>query len=160
MVLSYIFIHNLNAGHSSSFKKFPPFKLAVLQSENPEQYDFHPEKGQFYIINFWASWCDVCASEKEFLAGLSARRDLPLEVIGIVVYDTREKVLKSGRLEKLNYKILLDHDGFMPKALGFSAIPQTFLIDDKFRIIMHIEGALNEKRISQIEKKIRAYGEL
>ena len=96
------------------------------------------------LINFWASWCQPCEIEHPILMGLSKKSDLI--IIGVNYKDT-----KSGSEKFLNEKgnpydiILVDDKGSFGIEMGLTGVPETFVINDKGKIIYRIVGPINNE---------------
>ncbi|ESY62808.1 alkyl hydroperoxide reductase [Mesorhizobium sp. LNHC252B00] len=103
--------------------------------------NFQP--GKVYIVEFWASWCELCAAEMLDLMQLQEKyRDSGLEVVAVAAnedaptaVETRSK-LDAWLTEKcanLNYRIAFDYTGEMKKLSmkpSFCVgIPTSFVVD-------------------------------
>lgn len=83
--------------------------------------------GRWYLINFWASWCELCVEEHPFLMDLSSQ--------GVVIYGFNfEDKLDSAKTMLTNqgnpYALTFwDARGIAGSALGIYTIPETFLVD-------------------------------
>jgi cytochrome c biogenesis protein CcmG/thiol:disulfide interchange protein DsbE len=120
----------------------PKFSLPTL--ENPAQK--LTEKafyGQVSILNVWASWCNACREEHEYLLRLSHEP-------GVILYGFNYKddaALAKKWLQKLGnpYKsIAVDSDGKTAIDFGIYVTPETFIIDQQGKIRYRRVGAIND----------------
>ena len=112
------------------------------------------ENNNFTLINIWSSWCIPCRSEHAILMNLSKKTDL--NIIGLNYKDKKNNAIKF--LDELGNpfsKNLIDPDGTISIALGAYGVPETFLLDNKSRIIKKYIGPLTIDNISEIIKIIQ-----
>ena len=112
------------------------------------------EKNNFTLINIWSSWCVPCRSEHKILMTLSEKTDL--NIIGINYKDKKNNAIKF--LDELGdpfSKNLIDPDGIISISLGAYGVPESFLLNNKSRIIRKYIGPLTGDNISEIIKIIQ-----
>jgi peroxiredoxin len=105
-------------------------------------------RGKVVLLNFWASWCNVCKAEKPSLSAMT--QDLAQDRFVVVTltsdYDWNavKKVLPNGA----PFQVLLDppadigrpgaldddNIGAIAQSYGIQAVPESFLIDKKGNI--------------------------
>ena len=115
----------------------PDFELEDVDSKAVRLANFRGKNPVF--LSFWASWCPACrqeAPEYEKLHQLLGPRGLKLVSISI---DKGPGALSNVRkfMEefKLSFSPLLDGKGEVLELYGVIAIPTTFLIDRKGKIV-------------------------
>ncbi|MER8543776.1 TlpA family protein disulfide reductase, partial [Mesorhizobium sp. M1334] len=103
--------------------------------------NFQP--GKVYIVEFWATWCELCMAEMLDLMRLQEKyRDSGLEVVGVAANEdaptavearTKLNAWLTEKCSHLNYRIAFDYTGEMNKLwseLSFSVgIPTSFVVD-------------------------------
>ena len=112
------------------------------------------EKNNFTLINIWSSWCIPCRSEHAILMTLSEKTDL--NIIGLNYKDKKNNAVKF--LDELGdpfSKNLIDPDGIISISLGAYGVPESFLLNNKSRIIRKYIGPLTSDNISEIIKIIQ-----
>jgi cytochrome c biogenesis protein CcmG, thiol:disulfide interchange protein DsbE len=87
-------------------------------------------RGEWVLVNVWASWCDPCRDEAPALERFyRAHRDDGLTVLGVDTQDDsasgREFVKEFG----LTYPQLHDGSGDYADELKTTGVPENFLID-------------------------------
>ncbi len=118
--------------------KAPDF---TLQDTGGGYVSLSQYQGRVVVLNFFADWCPPCRREiPDFIELESAYRDKGASIIGIALVgpqDARDFAEKFG----INYPVLID-DGKTSNAYGsIRAIPTTFVIDKKGRIVKKYIGA-------------------
>ena len=124
------------------------FSLPNLKGEyeNTDNY-----KGSYILINFWATWCAPCVKEIPSLNNIynKIKDKKKFKMIAINIGQSKE-VVKKFLLDKslpIEFTILLDEKMDLSD-WNVQAIPTTFLVDKKGKIIYKVEG---EKEWDSIE---------
>ena len=113
---------------------------------------FNDEK--YVLINIWASWCAPCRQEHEFISKLSRIKNL--KIIGINYKDKKNNALKFlNRLGNPYDIILEDFDGTKSIFLGAYGVPETLIVDKKFKILKKYIGPINYENSIEIKKLIK-----
>lgn len=114
-----------------SQKSMPNLVLNTLEGRPINLMD-EISKDQLTIVSFWATWCVPCINE---LDAISEVYDLwqeseNIELIAISTDDARTqkriRPMVSGK--GWPYKILLDKNQELKRALNIAAIPQTYVV--------------------------------
>lgn len=93
-------------------------------------------------MNFWASWCAPCQGETPLLARWYSRQHGHVVLVGLDVNDKPPNALKFARAMGVGYPIGADPHATVAGAYGVAALPQTFFLDARHRIVDHIFGAV------------------
>jgi cytochrome c biogenesis protein CcmG/thiol:disulfide interchange protein DsbE len=92
-------------------------------------------RGQWLLVNFWASWCDPCRDEAPALERFWRDQRERLTVLGIDLDDNRDDALAFVEEFGLTYPQLRDGDGRDRRdAYGMTGFPESFLVDPEGRI--------------------------
>lgn len=111
-------------------------------------------KGQFLVLNFWATWCPPCREE---IPALSRVRNKLLrsgvEFLGIAI-DNAAKVSEFAKEMAIPYPILLaDASGLdLMRKLGnpAGALPFTIVLDRTGMVVVQHLGALTEQKMQDL----------
>ena len=112
------------------------------------------KNNKFTLINIWASWCIPCRKEHSTLMSLSEKKNI--SIVGLNYKDKNSNANKF--LDELGNpfsKILTDPDGVISISLGAYGVPETFLIDNEFKIIKKYIGPLTKENNLEIIKIIK-----
>ncbi|MDP3298084.1 MAG: TlpA disulfide reductase family protein [Thermodesulfovibrionia bacterium] len=87
-------------------------------------------KGKVVLVNFWATWCSVCKSEKRSLENLYMKvQDKPLQMLGILFRDNPNNLISYFQRQKVSYPTLIGNDNEVAGQYGITGVPETFIID-------------------------------
>ena len=127
------------AAKNAAHPQFPtPAKGFSLQDHTGKKVSLEDYKGRVVLVNFWASWCGVCKSEKPTLEGL--QRDLGGDDFTVlaIASDKDWSSVKKALPKGTPLKTLLDPPpnddsllGSLARSYGITAVPESFLVDKK-----------------------------
>lgn len=131
----------------SALKEVPAFTLPdLLTGQNHTQEDL---KGQWTVVNIWASWCSPCKQEHETLVEISTMSNI--HMVGINFKDEPEDAKHWLKTKGNPYQIVLaDVSGRAVFDWGAVGVPETFLIDPQ-GIIRHRYAGILTKEIWDAE---------
>ena len=154
-----IFYLSLNRSSNYDTKSLVGNKIADIELKSLQSEKFFTNEdfknNKYTLINFWASWCAPCRVEHSYLMMLSKFNNL--KILGINFKDKKINALKF--LEELGdpYDYLAkDSSGKQSVNFGIYGIPESILIDNKFKILKKIIGPLNEKDLEEIKEIIKS----
>jgi peroxiredoxin len=103
----------------------PTFKLEAVDGKIVSMADF---KGQFVILNFWATWCVPCIKEMPEFQKAHQSLDPKAKIIGINLAESKEKVGEYILDKGVSFPILLDGYGDVSQEYRVVNLPVTFFI--------------------------------
>ena len=120
-------ITSFPAGHRPAV---PQVSGAALTGEHLQLSDY---RGRVVVLNFWASWCELCRAEAPVLARLSrSYQARGVQFIGIDVNDARASAEAFERRYGIGYPSLYDPSAGTELEFGRlipPAIPDTLVLD-------------------------------
>jgi len=98
-------------------------------------------RGQWVVLNFWATWCPPCVREMPYLAQLSTEREVT--VLGVNVDETAAVAAKFAAEHTLPFPILMEPDDITLLVYGVRGLPLTVVIAPDGTIAHKVIGGIN-----------------
>ncbi len=114
--------------------------------------------GRPLIVNFWASWCEPCQKETPLLARWYKQQDGHVALLGLDENDSAASALAFARAKGVSYPLGFDPNTIVASAYHVGALPQTFFLDARHRIVDHVAGALTQAELDQGLRLMQAAG--
>jgi len=123
----------------------PSFTLAALGAPG-QHIALSQYEGKPLIVNFWASWCEPCQQETPLLARWYKAQHGKVNLVGLDENDSTASALKFAHAKGVSYPIGVDPAPALAtaSAYGVVALPQTFFLNARHRIVDHIYGAVTQ----------------
>ena len=104
-------------------------------------------KGTPVVLNLWASWCGPCRDEAPiFEKAWDKYKGKGALVLGLDLQDLSENALAFVKKYDITYPSLRDGTDASKRDLEATGVPETFIIDRKGRIALHITGQVTDLR--------------
>lgn len=131
--------------------KAPGFSLPG-QNKTVQLSDY---KGKVVYLDFWASWCEPCKRSFPWMNELqSLYAEDGFEIIAVNLDTSRKDAEEFLKQMPAKFDIAFDKSGKTAQAYNLKAMPSSFLIDRKGRLVHKSLGyRVEEKKI--VEKKIQ-----
>jgi cytochrome c biogenesis protein CcmG/thiol:disulfide interchange protein DsbE len=98
-------------------------------------------KGQWYVLNFWGTWCYACRAEHPTL--LQAQRAARVQIIGVDWRDENADALEwLSRLGNPYTQVISDRSGDTAINLGIAKAPESFLVNPQGVIVYKEAGVI------------------
>ena len=135
---------NLAVGDPAPDKTLP--HLDQAGSGNIADY-----RGQWILVNFWASWCEPCREEAPALeAFYRSHRADNFTVLGINLDDASRDAKAFVSEFGLTYPQLRDGDGRERRdAYGMTGFPESFLVDPEGKIALVRRGPVTSQYLDE-----------
>jgi thiol-disulfide isomerase/thioredoxin len=103
--------------------------------------DLRALRGRVVLVQFWASWCEPCATGLPALARLrESRRRQRLEVLTVNHGEGAARVERFLGEVGVDLPVLLDRDRRAADAWGVGGLPTSFLVDAEGRVRSWVFG--------------------
>jgi len=109
-------------------------------------------KGQYVLVDFWASWCGPCRQENpNVVEAYEAFKDKNFTILGVSIDDREDLWIKAVKADGLIWTQLLDRGKSIAQLYGINAIPKNFLVDPQGKIVAkNLRGPALMKTLSEI----------
>lgn len=132
---------------------YPSLKMPTVDGGS---YDLAAHRGQWVVVNFWATWCSPCLKEMPELSALHAMRE-HVKVVGLAYDDIEPAELKAFMKQHPVAYPVVQVDTFDPPA-DFATprgLPTTYLIAPDGKVAKQFLGPVTAR---EIETAITAAG--
>ncbi len=117
-------------------------ELAQLKS-----FDLEQVKGTYFILHFWAKWCEPCADEIPTLVEFAKKAQFskPFKILAVSLDPNLEEAKQilpdQGNNLPANFILTLDPDHKVAELMGSYQYPETYFIDPTGKILEKWVGA-------------------
>ena len=110
--------------------------------------------GKYTIINVFASWCSTCRLEHDILIRLQT--EAVADLYGIAWRDIDKNTAKYLQQNGNPFsKVGADNKGIFSKIVNLEAVPETWLVNPKGKIVLRLKGNIQEFSGDEIKRYIR-----
>jgi thiol-disulfide isomerase/thioredoxin len=126
----------------------PGFTVAALGA--PGKVSLSQYRGKPVIVNFWATWCDICVSETPLLASWYKQEHGKIALVGLDENDPSAKAaLAFAHAKGVTYTLGFDPLMNVAGAYKIDALPQTYFLNAQHRIVEHVLGAMTTADLAE-----------
>jgi cytochrome c biogenesis protein CcmG/thiol:disulfide interchange protein DsbE len=126
----------------------PGFTVAALGA--PGKVSLTQYRDKPLIVNFWASWCDVCRTETPLLASWYKQERGQIPLVGMDENDTSAKAaLAFAHAKGVTYTLGFDPLMNVAGAYDLEALPQTYFLNAQHRIVEHVLGQMTKADLAE-----------
>jgi len=113
-------------------------------------------RGHVTLVNIFASWCQPCHIEHEFLLNLAGDADLKakgVEILGVAQKDSADNIRRFlGAAGDPYAKVGLDGDGRAGIDWGVYGVPETFIVNGDGIIAYKFVGPMDAESLEKTVK--------
>lgn len=132
----------------------PNFQLKALDGDSLTLTDL---RGQWVLVNFWASWCGPCRGETPDLQDFHVRTlNKDITVLGVNQQEDVETAANFVGEFSVDYPILFDTSGEVSAAYAVSVagLPRTFLLRPDGLVERVYFGRITDEQLREIEEML------
>jgi thiol-disulfide isomerase/thioredoxin len=119
----------------------PAFSFPAL-GHSGQRVSLGAYSGKPVIVNFFASWCTPCKQETPLLAKFYRTEQAKVALVGLDENDVLGNAMSFTRTNDVSYPVGFDPQFSAADAYGVDALPQTFFLNAKHRIVDRVFGAV------------------
>lgn len=127
-------------------KKLEPYSMELIYPDK-KRLDSSSLEGQYYMVNFMASWCGHCLEEIGTLNSLESQ--IPITFIGIAISDREEHLYELFRHLKNPFDYIGMGNQFVSYNFGNFSLPQTYIVNPKGEIIFKYAGVISKRQFEE-----------
>lgn len=115
-------------------------------------------RGDWAVINFFATWCIPCQQEQPHLAAFAAehRATHDVQLVMVIYNDSVSNVQTFLRTRNGQWPAVEDTSGQTAVSYGVAGIPETYLVDPRGVIVAKIIGASTTSGLDDLVAKAKA----
>ena len=137
-------------------EEFPDAELPQLDGTGTGSVSDY--RGDWVLVNVWASWCNPCREESPTLQSFhEEHRDDGFTLLGIASDDISDDARAFVEEYELTYPQLHDGPGDRQDDLGMTGLPESFLVDPEGNVALVTPGPVDEEYLTEnVEPLIEA----
>lgn len=106
-------------------------------------------RGHPVVLNFFASWCVACKDEAHLLHATAQEQAGKVLFLGVDVQDLTGDARAFARKYEINYVAVRDRSNSTYSNYGLTGVPESYFIDSRGRVVVHIPGEATQSTIAQ-----------
>jgi thiol-disulfide isomerase/thioredoxin len=119
--------------------------------------DLYALRGRVVVVDFWATWCDVCTAEMKYFTRAQATYGDRVRVV-TVSNESHDVAASYFRLWNIGLPVVEDLTGAIQRTYSVSKIPVTLVLDPQGNVSYVSVGALSWEELSRAIEQAEAGG--
>lgn len=133
-----------SAGASPIVGKLAP-QLSGTTADG-QAFDLDRHRGQWVLVNFFATWCPPCVKEHPELVELSQTSD-DLQVVSVAAGDTADKVSEFFAENGGDWPVLVTDTDSASIDYGLVKLPESYLISPEGTVVEKFVGGITAEQV-------------
>ncbi len=115
-----------------------------------QSFDLDKHRGQWVLVNFFATWCPPCVAEQPELVALSERNAGELQIVSVAYEDTAEKVQEFFAERGGEWPALVADTGRASIDYGVIKLPESYLVDPSGKVVHKFIGGVTAADVEKL----------
>lgn len=116
-------------------------------------------RGEWVLVNFWASWCKPCAEESPAIEDYSREYGDELVVVGINSEDSTGDATEFVEENGLTWEFFKDTNDDRADDYGVLGLPESFLVDPEGNLALLYRGPIDRDYLDEFVTPLITAGE-
>jgi len=116
-------------------------------------FDLDQHRGQWVLVNFFATWCPPCVQEQPHLVRLANDTGGRLQIVSVAAGDTAENVTKFFAEQGGDWPVLVSGTDAASIDYGLIKLPESYLVSPEGTVVEKFAGGITA---AQVERRIAA----
>ncbi len=136
----------LDVGEAAPVAELERLADGPIAGDPAETASIADYRGQWVLLNIWASWCGPCETEAPDLVEFQEAHGAPtFTILGINTQDGTGDGLEFAEQYDLNYDSLRDGSGDYADELGSTGVPESILLDPEGNVAYIRRGEVDSE---------------
>lgn len=114
-----------------------------------ESFDLDAFKGDWVLVNFFATWCPPCVVEHPELIELSEQQPQGLEIVSVAFGDTATNVEEFFAEHGGSWPVLASDTGAIGIEYGVKKLPESFLVAPDGSVVAKFNGGITAADLTE-----------
>lgn len=119
-----------------------PVPPVVGQTAQGSQFDIAEHRGQWVVVNFFATWCVPCRVEHPELVRFSEEHEASgdVEIVSVAFQDDAEAIRQFFDRNGGDWPVIIGDTGRVALDFGVTGVPESFVVNPDGVIVAKFEG--------------------
>lgn len=115
------------------------------------EFDLDDHRGEWVVVNFFATWCPPCVEEHPELVVFSERNEGSVQVVSVAFDDTElDAVERFFAKHGGEWPVIIDGAGGASLDYGVKRLPESFLVDPSGAVTVKINGGVTAAQLESL----------
>jgi cytochrome c biogenesis protein CcmG/thiol:disulfide interchange protein DsbE len=115
-------------------------------------FDLDKQRGQWVLVNFFATWCPPCVQEHPELVKFAADHAGSAQVVSVAYGDSADKVRSFFADNGGDWPVLTDSSTSESASLDYGVVklPESFLVDPAGKVVAKLNGGTTAAQLDDL----------
>ena len=114
-----------------------------------QTFDLDKQRGQWVLVNFFATWCPPCVAEHPELVALSEEAAGSLQVVSVAAGDSADKVVGFFEDNGGDWPVLVSDTDAASIDYGLIKLPESYLVAPDGTVVEKFVGGITAAQVQQ-----------